>query len=129
VNPSYKFIDFAYSTKDAITGDVHVHAFQATTGKSHDSSKNLIDTFTTQLGTATASVYYLVPSSTFPKFVTDPVEPRHDKSKISMFHAEIENPPTDIIKTSSSNDPIYDEENPTGGSSNEEGMEDVDDII
>jgi hypothetical protein len=106
VNPFYKFIDFAYSTKDAITGDVHVHAFQATIGKTHDSKEDQIDIFTEQLGTATASVYYLVPEWIFPTFVTNPVQPRHDESKISMFHAEIANPPRDSIKTASSNDPI-----------------------
>jgi hypothetical protein len=98
VDPNYAFIDFAYSTLDAASGKVWIHAFQATTGKTHDSKDTHIRDFIAAVGAFPAKIYYLVPSWRFKKFLTNPVEPTLYSSNISMFHVSIPSPLTDDEK-------------------------------
>jgi Retrotransposon hot spot protein len=98
VDPNYAFIDFAYSTLDAASGKVWIHAFHATTGKTHHSKDTHIRDFIAAVGAFPAKIYYLVPSWRFKNFLTNPVEPTLYSSNISMFHVSIPSPLTDDEK-------------------------------
>jgi hypothetical protein len=83
-------IDFAFSTKDG--GNVHIHAFQATTGRQHSAYKKQCDDFEKEIGNCSTSVYYLVPHWQFGKFKTNPVKPFNESQSVRVYHVNIPDP-------------------------------------
>lgn len=89
ISPKHELFDFVYQDFDG-----HFHFFQVTLGKKHTANSAAIKNVEEKVGDASKlSFYFLVPSSNFPKFVTDPVNPK-EKVGIScnIFHVSIPNP-------------------------------------
>jgi hypothetical protein len=83
-------IDFAFSTSDG--SNVHIHAFQATTGRQHSAYKKQCDDFEKEIGDSSASVYYVVPHWQFGKFKTTPVKPFNESQNVRVYHVNIPDP-------------------------------------
>lgn len=103
----HEFIDFVYAEKND-DGQMHVHAFKATVAASHKAKKVGIKNFETALQVVQqdsdnndqddvqATVYFLVPSSRYQDFKTDPVVPTAVSPGIDFKVVEIPKPSCDL---------------------------------
>jgi len=88
ISPTNKLYDFLYKDSSG-----HFHVFQATVGIKHSANANAIQKLEVKAGGASkVKFYFLVPSSTFPKFFTEPVDPKPHGSFTNIFHVSIPNP-------------------------------------
>ena len=88
ISPTNKLYDFLYKDSRG-----HFHVFQATVGIKHSANANAIQKLEVKAGGASkVKFYFLVPSSTFPKFFTEPVDPKPHGSFTNIFHVSIPNP-------------------------------------
>ena len=90
ISPTNILYDFLYKDSSG-----HFHVFQATVGGKNSANADAIQELEVKArGASNLSFYFLVPASTFPSFVTNPVEPKRkpEGSFKNIFHVSIPNP-------------------------------------
>jgi hypothetical protein len=93
-NDQEEFIDFVYAEVAPDPVKIHFHAFQATYSGSHLAKQAGISNFEAALQPGEkATVYYLVPSWQFRRFVTSPVRPLSSTGRVTFRHVRIPIPP------------------------------------